>query len=146
MKLFVALALLATPVAAQSNAGSTFTLAQFKSLSWITGSWHGSGGAYPSFFEDYRMVNDSTLRMRTLRDSTFTVASDSGDYVFRAGRITKGNSAVTRISGDTVRFDPVPMVPNRGYTFVRTSPTSWTATLDNPRGAPIVYQMKKVTR
>ncbi len=146
MKLFVALTLLATPVAAQSNSNPTFTLAQFKSLSWLAGSWRGSGGAYPSFFEDYRMLNDSTLRMRTLRDSTFSVATDSGDYVFRGGRITKGSSAVTRISGDTVRFDRVPAAPGRGYTFVRTSPTTWTAILDSPNGAPTIYKMTKVTR
>jgi hypothetical protein len=141
MKSFLAL-LVAAPLAAQSP--PTFTLAQFKSLSWLEGSWRGSGGAYPSFFEDYRMINDSTMRMRSLKDSTFTVASDSSDFLFRNGRITKGSSAITKITRDTIRLDRVPAAPGRGYTFVRTSPTTWTAILESPSGAPTIYQMKKV--
>jgi len=145
MRLLLAFAICAAPLAAQS-APPTFTVAQFKSLSWLAGDWRGSGGAYPSFFEDYRVVNDSTMRMRSIKDSTFAVANDSSLLTLRDGRIQKGNSVVTRLHGDTLRWEPVPGRRGGGFTWIRQSANAWTAVLDGPNGTNVVYEMRRARR
>ena len=72
-----------------SSAPAVVSLDQFRQLDWIVGSWQGSGGAYPAFFEEYRIVDDSTIQMRALSDSTFSVATDSSWIEFRNGQIGK---------------------------------------------------------
>lgn len=145
MRLLLMLLVCAAPLGAQ-NTTPGVTLAQIKSLSWLSGEWRGSGGAHPSFFEDYRMVDDSTMRMRSLEDSTFAVANDSSLITSRNGRIQKGNSVVTHIRGDTVRFEPAPGRRGNGFTWIRQSANSWTAVLDVPNGASVVYQMPRAQR
>ena len=144
MRFMLMLAVCAVPLAAQN--APTFTQAQFKSLSWLTGQWRGSGGAYPRFFEQYGFVDDSTIRMRSLKDSTFAVATDSSLITFRNGRIQNGTSVVARLRGDTVRFEPAPGRRGNGYTWIRRSADSWTAILDAANGANVVYQMQRVRR
>jgi len=144
MKVLPMLLLCVASLGAQNT--PSFTVAQFKSLAWLGGQWRGSGGSYPNFFEDYRVVDDSTIRMRTLKDSTFAVASDSSLITPRNGRIQNGGSVVTRIRGDTVRFEPAPGQRGNGYTWIRQSANAWTAVLDAPGGANVVYQMRRVPR
>lgn len=139
-----------TPAASDQAAAPT-TLADFQSVRWIEGSWRGSGGQYPSFFEEYTFLDDSTLRRRTYADSTFTVVNDSADFVFRGGQVSQVSGSesrvMTRFSGDTVIYRPGPG-GRYGYTWVRVSDTEWQAILDpaSPGGAPTVYVMRKVTR
>jgi hypothetical protein len=71
------------PVAAQSGA-QRVSLEQFRQPQWLAGEWRGSGGAYASFFEEYRVVNDSTIAMRA-HPST-TRGAETVDVMRRARR------------------------------------------------------------
>ncbi len=139
-----------TPAPSDETAAST-TLADFRSVGWIEGSWRGSGGQYPSFFEEYTFLDDSTIRRRTYADSTFSVANDSADFLFRRGQVLQVSGSesrvMTRFSGDTVIYRPGPG-GRYGYAWVRISDAEWQAILDpaSPGGAPTVYVLRRVTR
>jgi hypothetical protein len=129
----------------------TVTLDEFRQLQWIAGSWRGSGGAYPAFFEEYRVVDDSTIQMRAFSDSTFSVVSDSSWIELRSGQVRsrggdRQNVAIA-LSSDSVRFAR-PGIAHGGHTFTRSSADEWTATLHpgSPEGQPTVYVMRRVQR
>jgi hypothetical protein len=129
----------------------TVSLDEFRQLQWITGSWRGSGGAYPAFFEEYRVVDDSTIQMRALSDSTFSVATDSSWIELRNGQVrSRGGdrqNVVIALSPDSVRFAR-PGETRGGHTFTRISSDQWNATLHpgSPDGEPTVYVMRRVQR
>lgn len=135
--LFISAAL-AFPVSltAQRPAGRV-TLAQFRQLNWLSGSWRGSGGGYAAFFEEYRRVNDSTIVMRAFSDSTFRVGTDSSRIEWRNGVVSNrgsGSSSIAvELTANTVRFVPEG-ASSGGFTFTRVSPEQWTATL-HPKAA-----------
>ncbi len=139
-----------TPAEAVAPA-ATVTLDQFRQMQWIVGSWRGSGGSYPAFFEEYRAVDDSTIQMRALSDSTFSTATDSSWIEFRNGTVGKrGNDrdyVVVGLSADSVRFAR-PGQASGGHTFTRVSADEWTATLhpSNAGGQATVYVMRRVQR
>ena len=140
-----------TPAQGVAQEPAPVTLEQFRQMQWIVGSWRGSGGAYPSFFEEYRAVDDSTIQMRALSDSTFSAATDSSWIEFRNGAIRKRgidrNYVVVALSADSVRFAR-PGEASGGHTFSKVSADEWTATL-HPSGAggqPTVYVMRRVQR
>jgi hypothetical protein len=143
-------AVLATSVAgAQTQAKATRT--SFKRLQWIVGSWRGSGGAFPSFFEEYRLVNDSTIQMRAFSDSTFRTATDSSMIEFRNGGISSRNArssyVAIEVTPTSIRFIR-PGMTTGGHTFSRVSADEWKATLHPAAsgGAAVIYVMKRVHR
>jgi hypothetical protein len=128
----------------------TISLAEFKQLHWIAGTWRGSGGAYPAFFEEYRVLNDSTILMRGFSDSTFSVTTDSSGIEWRNGTIRSGaqrDYVAVDFSATSIRFAR-PGVPLGGHTFARNSDDEWTATLhaSRPDGQVTVYRMRRVSR
>jgi hypothetical protein len=123
------------------------SLAQFRELGWLHGTWRGSGGNYPSFFEQYEPLNDSTIQMRAFKDSTLRVVTDSSTIALRGNLVhSRGaNSAYeATVSATSIRF--VKAGTNRGHTFTRISNDEWTATLDpaTADGKPTVYVMKRI--
>lgn len=128
------------------------TLPDFQRLRWIVGSWRGSGGNYPSFYEEYSFVNDSTLRRRTFTDSTFTVVDDSARFEWRggSGAQVRGGRAypITKLTGDTVRYQPPAGSGRGGSMWVRISASEWKAILDpaSPGGAPTIYVLRRIAR
>ena len=134
-----------------SAVAAAVSLDQFRQLQWLAGSWHGSGGSYPSFYEEYRIVDDSTMQMRGLSDSTFTTATDSSWIEYRNGAIRKRGVdreyVVVGISADSVRFAR-PNQPGGGHTFTRTGAAEWIATLHPSAagGPPTVYTMRRINR
>lgn len=123
---------------------------QFRELSWLTGKWRGSGGAYPAFFEEYRQVDDSTIAMRAFSDSTFRVATDSSRIERRNGTVASRRGSETpsiavTVSNSSIRFMKEGTTTG-GYTFTRVSDNEWTATLHpaGANGAETVYVMKRV--
>ena len=132
-------------------AQASVSLEEFRQLQWIAGTWRGSGGAYPSFYEEYRVIDDSTIQMRAFSDSTFNVATDSSLIEFRSGAVQSRGAERTYIAlavtSDSVRFARAG-VPLGGHTFTRTSADEWTATLHPSRadGQPTVYIMRRVQR
>jgi hypothetical protein len=151
--------LLAITVACASSEGdeeaaaasATVTLDEFRQLQWIAGSWRGSGGAYPAFYEEYRVIDDSTIQMRSFPDSTFSAATDSSMIEFRGGAVQSRSERRTysaiALAADSVRFAP-PGVASGGHTFTRKSADEWTATLhpSSRDGQPTVYVMQRVQR
>ena len=130
---------------------ATVTLDEFRQVHWIAGSWRGSGGAYPSFFEEYRLVDDSTIQMRAFSDSTFSVATDSSRIEWRNNAVhSRGNDrgySVIALSADSIRFIREGEATG-GHTFKRASADEWTATLHpaNTTGQPTIYIMRRLSR
>ena len=127
------------------------TREQFRQLRWIDGQWRGSGGAYPSFFEEYRFVNDSTIRMRAFSDSTLRVVRDSSTIEFRNGTVQSRSARslydVIELAPTTIRFARRGATTG-GHTFARVSADEWTATLHpaTPGGQATVYTMRRLSR
>ena len=127
------------------------TRQQFRQLQWIEGTWRGSGGAYPAFFEEYRRLNDSTIQMRSFSDSTLRVATDSSVIEWRNGRVQSRSVRSTYIAvtftPSSVRFAQ-PGSAGGGHTFTRASADEWTATLHpaSPGGQPTVYTLRRIRR
>lgn len=134
---------------ASVSAPVTASLDEFRQLQWIAGRWLGSGGAYPAFYEEYRVVDDSTIQMRAFSDSTFTAATDSSWIELRNGgmrsRSENRESVVVALSPDSVRFAR-PGSTAGGHTFTRVSADEWRATLhpQSAGGQPTVYIMRRL--
>jgi hypothetical protein len=139
---------LMTAAATQAPPASV-TRQQFRAWTWIEGKWRGSGGNYPSFFEEYRFINDSTMRMRSFSDSTLLVPTDSSLIEWRGGKVqSRGGSSTTpavTFTPTSVRFMP-PGATAGGYTFTRVSNNEWTATLHPAKagGRETVYTMRRI--
>ncbi len=118
---------------------------EFRQLQWIAGTWRGSGGAYPAFYEEYRVVDDSTIQMRAFPDSTFSAATDSSRIELRNGSVRNGDYVVVALTPDSIRFA---QAGRGGHTFTRTSADEWTATLhpSTPDGQATVYIMRRLQR
>jgi hypothetical protein len=135
---------------AQSPAAHV-TRQQFHQLQWIVGSWRGGGGAYPAFFEEYRVIDDSTLQMRAYSDSTFRVATDSSTIEWRTASVQSRSARSTYVAIElaptSVRFIR-PGMTSGGHTFARVSADEWTATLhpSAPGGRATVYTMRRRRR
>ena len=138
----VVLACTSSPGEAQ---GRRTTVEEFKQLQWLAGTWRGSGGNYPSFFEEYRVVDDSTIAMWSLKDSTLVAEGDSSRIELRGGLVYsrgEGPGAVaTELTSTRVRFLPVGR-SGGGWSWERISPDEWKATLHGARET--VYVMKRI--
>jgi hypothetical protein len=134
----------------EATAAAVVSLEQFQGFRWITGRWRGTGNgplsSVPTFYEEYAMLDDSTMRMRTFEDSTFTTITDSSRFELRGGRVqvrsANGNAGVvTRWAGDSVQFGP----PFRTL-YLRISGDLWRASFP-PRssgGTVPSYDMRRV--
>jgi hypothetical protein len=124
---------------------------QFRELRWIAGTWRGSGGAYPAFFEEYKVLDDSTIKMRSFSDSTLRVPTDSSMIEWRNGSVQSRSASRTYVvvtfTPSSVRFAR-PGAAAGGHTFTRVSADEWTATLHPAAagGQPTVYTMRRIKR
>lgn len=131
----------------------TYTLDDFRRLRWLDGRWRGFMADGKTFYEQYRVVNDSTIVKHSFADSTFTNQSDSSRVQLRGGRISdeSANSTwvVTRLDSTGVDFAPQRNATNY-FTWAQESPTAWNATLrwtDNGgRPQSVVYALHKFGR
>ena len=124
---------------------ATVSREQFKQLEWLAGTWRGSGGAYAAFFEEYRFIDDTTIRMRSFADSTLRTATDSSVIAWRDGKIESGSNVVVEFSPTSVGFKR-PGATAGGHTFTRVSADEWTATLHPATGGgqATVYVMRRI--
>ena len=67
------------------------TVADLAKLRWIEGSWRGTGGGVPTFYERYKFENDSTLLVETLTDETLSKVSDEGRFELKDGHFGKSD-------------------------------------------------------
>jgi hypothetical protein len=120
--------------AASPQAPARITVADFRKLRWIEGSWRGSGVGQAAFYERYRFADDSTLVVDAFPDSTLATVSESTRFELRGG--TLGNAgtvrwAASRLDGRAVDFVPVAGARNT-FTWRYESPDRWTALLHWP--------------
>lgn len=114
-----------------------FTLADFQGLRFIEGTWRGSAPGATPFFETYRVLDDSTIRMHTWTDSTRTVAGEETEYRLRDGAILAGKD------GRLLRRDHAGYAfaaPTYAWTFRPASADRWTAQV----GPSTTYVMERV--
>ncbi|MBC7897990.1 MAG: hypothetical protein H7066_21390 [Cytophagaceae bacterium] len=116
----------ATSATAQDRVAN-ISFERFKQLRWVVGSWKGSGGNYPAFYESYDMVDDSTMRRYSWSDSTFSSKQDSARFEWRAGRLAQVRNGrafpALKFTGDTLQWQPP------SATWIRTSSDAWIAIL-----------------
>jgi hypothetical protein len=127
---------------------STISLADFQQLTWLEGTWRGSGGDYAAFFEEYRFVDDSTIQMKSFADSTLRTVTDSSRIELRGGAVNSRSARSTyagEVTAGRIAFKR-PGSSAGGHTFERVSDDHWTATLHpaTAGGRETVYQMRKI--
>lgn len=133
----------ATPVPAQ------IPLADFRFLSYLHGDWRGKMANGSSFYERYKVVDDSTIHSYTITDSTFSPPTDSSAIRWSNGQVRSGSSRSSYVAtiwtADSVRFEPETNA-NNAFTWIRKDSEEWTARLE-PRGggSPVVYVLNRVT-
>jgi hypothetical protein len=108
------------------------TVADLTKLRWIEGSWRGTGGGVPTFYERYKFENDSTLRVETLTDETLSKVSDEGRFELKEGHFGKSEgesgAVATAFDGNSITFSPLGKARNT-FRFQRESDNAWKAIL-----------------
>lgn len=127
-----------------------FSVNDFSRLHWLEGTWRGSSPSGPTFTEQYRFVNDSTIEI-TYRDSTNTRQTGTGRIYLSVGRIyyTLGSGRWGASRADSAGLFFVPQVnAHNTYAWDLTSPTTWSSTMRTGMGGRehvTVYTMKRVS-
>jgi hypothetical protein len=141
----------AAPASATPQAPARITVADFRKLRWIEGSWRGSGSGQAPFHERYRFPDDSTLVVDTFPDSTLSTVSESTRFELRGG--TLGNPGTVRWVASRLDDRAVDFVPVAGarntFTWRFESPDRWTALLhwparDTRPARDATYDMERV--
>ena len=148
-----AMAASAASAAARVPTPGRYAVNDFSHLRWLEGSWRGALPEGGSFFETYRVVDDSTIFMHGYPDSTFRNATDSARITLRGFTVldqgTTSRWVATRLDSTTVQFEPERGGSN-DFIWERESPDKWLATLHSRdrQGSPrtIMYPMQRVTR
>jgi hypothetical protein len=129
----------------------TVTTAQFQSLGWLAGRWHGTGAGM-SFYESYAVLDDSTIQAFGWSDSTFAQATDSSQLRLRSGQVSRGRGEEARYvatawDSTALHFEPRGGATN-AFTWRKESADAWVATLtwtDNEGKAQgRVYKMARI--
>ncbi len=138
-------------VAVPAAAGA-YTLKDFVRLQWLEGSWRGQLPDGRGFYERYRVLDDSTIRMRAFADSAFDRVTDSARITLRAGTVADEGRArwvATRLDSTGVDFASERNASNN-FTWARVSPNSWKAVLNstdkNGQVQTVVYPMQRIRR
>lgn len=130
----------ATPNALSSPIPKHITPADLAKLRWIEGSWRGTGGGVPPFFERYKLEN-STLVVEGLADETFSKVNETTRFELKDGSFgaTDGDSGsvATALDDNSITFAPTGKSGNF-FRFQRESDNSWKAILNwtDKSGAP----------
>jgi hypothetical protein len=108
---------------------------QFAQLRWLEGTWRGHGVNQSSFYERYRVADDSTMLMESFEDSTLARVTSASRVELRAGQLANvGDGArwvATQVDAGRVTFAPVEGARNT-FIWRRASADAWTATLSWP--------------
>jgi hypothetical protein len=133
-------------------AAGKYALKDFVSLAWLVGSWQGRLPDGRSFYERYRWVDDSTIRMRSYKDDTFSKATDSARIMLRAGTVADQGGArwlATRLDSTGVDFASEHDASNN-FTWAKQSRNSWKAVLNsidrNGKAQSVIYPMQRIGR
>jgi hypothetical protein len=122
-----------TPTASLSPTPKQITPANLTKLHWIEGTWRGTGGDVPPFYERYKFENDSTLVVETLADETLTKVSDVTRFELKDGHFGSGTddlgSVATALDDNSITFESLGKSRN-SFRFQRESDNSWKAVLN----------------
>lgn len=144
----------ASPAASSSTPASStvpikITPAELSKLKWIEGSWRGTGGGVPPFFERYKFENDSTLLVEGFEDESLSKAGDVSRFELKDGKFggSDGDSGSVAIALDdnSITFAPTGNARN-SFRFQRVSDHSWKAILnwtDNGVAKERIYEMER---
>jgi hypothetical protein len=126
-------ALLLAPLAAsQAPAPVKLTEKDLQALRWIEGSWRGTGGGVPPFFERYRFDGPATLLVEHLDGekvtSTSRYALQNGEFASVGDKV---RSVATAFDQTSITFHSAD--PARGsYRWQRENANAWKAILKWP--------------
>lgn len=141
-----------SPSPSPSPSPKFITTSELAKLRWIEGTWRGTGGDVPPFYERYKFENDSTLLAETLADETFTKVTEGGRFELKDGHFgkTEGESGSVAIALDDNSITFAPLGKARNYfRFQRESENSWKAILNwtAKDGSPkqLIYRMERVS-
>lgn len=139
-----------TPTTLPSPTPKHITPADLAKLRWIEGTWRGTGGSVPPFYERYKFENDSTLVVETLADETLTKVTDTSRFELKDGHF--GNSAddsgsvATALDDTSITFAPLGKASNT-FRFQRGSDDTWKAILNwtdkNGAAKELIYNMER---
>src|SRR5215470_13843033 len=102
--LLLAITTLPTAVYGQTPETRSIPLSRFRELSWLIGRWRGSSRWSPSFYEQYRFRDDSTIAMTAYTDSTFqSETADSSTIEWRGGQV---RTRTPRATLELIEFVP----------------------------------------
>jgi hypothetical protein len=124
--------------------------ADLKKLRWIEGSWRGTGGGVPTFYERYRFENDSTLVVEGLADETLKQVNDASRFELKDGHFGYNNgdtgSVAVALDDNGITFGPTGKSRNF-FRWQRESENVWKALLNwtDKNGAPKerIYVMER---
>jgi hypothetical protein len=133
----------------QTASSKPVPLSQFRELTWLVGRWRGTSRWTPTFHEQYRFRDDSTIAMAAYTDSTFQAETpDSSIIEWRGGQVrTRTPRAIYEVIEfvpGRIRFRRVGATDG-GHRFTRVTADEWTATIF-PRGGSTdttVFQMRR---
>lgn len=124
------------------------TAADLKNLRWIEGSWRGTGGGVPPFFERYRFESPTMLVVESLEGEKVTSTSR---YELKDGEFGSGSDAsravATALDDKSVTFEFA--ARQRGsFRWERVGQDSWKAVLNWPAtdtrpAGERVYQLER---
>ena len=133
-------------------AAGKYGQADFARLYWLVGSWRGRLPDGRSFYERYRLSDDSTIKMRSFTDDTFSKATDSARITLRGGTVAdEGHSRwlATRLDSTGVDFASERDASNN-FTWARQSRNNWKAVLNSidrkGKAQTVVYPMQRIGR
>ena len=127
------------------------TAKDLQALRWIEGTWRGTGGGVPPFFERYHFENPTTLIMESLENDKVTGTSR---YELRNGEFWGGSGAsgqvATAFDGKSITFEFVAR-QRGGYRWEHVGDNAWRAVLMWPAasGKPAgerVYQLERIKK
>ena len=131
----------ASPPPATPPTPKQITTGDLAKLRWIEGTWRGTGGGVPTFYERYKFENDSTLAVETLADETLSKVNETSRFELKDGHFGSNEgdsgSVATALDDNSITFAPLGKSKNH-FRFQRESESSWKAILNwtDKDGAP----------
>jgi hypothetical protein len=133
-----------------SRVPKQITPADLAKLRWIEGTWRGTGGEVPPFYERYKFENESTLLVETLADESASKVTDESRFELKDGHFGSGTpesgSVATALDDNSISF--APLGKGNFFRFQRESDKSWKAILNwtdkNGVAKERIYQMERL--
>lgn len=122
--------------------------ADLAKLRWIEGTWRGTGGGVPTFYERYKFENDTTLTVESFEDETLNKVSDVSRFELKDGHFAYKTDAAgsVAIALDDSSITFAPLGKGNFFRWQRESQDAWKAVLnwtDKSAAKERVYQMER---